>query len=284
MAAPQQSKSSFKGKQQQQSSSKKRKYDGGGSGGGGGYKSSSKASGYNKTSSYNAGKNNSNGNNTSDRHHGEQTPSNKKRALRAERQSHRKHAPVVRSAKTIWNELRIKTNDASTNVALCAELHGLLRGKCMEVAMQHDASRCVQGVLQFGTEDMKRDVVMELCRVDDNVGSGDAVATATTGGKKGAAVTTPSSANSSSNDKATMKKDESKMNLAELCKIQYAHFVVLKMIKYCARDEVCVKLIVKVRERDTNDIYRFNFASRGYNTDLTHYFFCLLTIPKFTYL
>jgi hypothetical protein len=33
-----------------------------------------------------------------------------------------------------------------------------------------------------------------------------------------------------------------------LCKIQYAHFVVLKMIKYCARDEVCVKLIVKVSD------------------------------------
>ena len=274
MAAPQQSKSSFLKGKQQQSSSKKRKYDGGGSGGGGGgYRSSSKASGYNKTSSYNAGKNNSNGNNTSDHHHGEQqTPSNKKRALRAERQSHRKHAPVVRSAKTIWNELRIKTNDASTNVTLCAELHGLLKGKCMEVAMQHDASRCVQGVLQFGTEDMKRDVVMELCRVDNNVGSGDAATTTTTGGKKGAVVTTASSANNN-NDKATMKKDESKMNLAELCKIQYAHFIVLKMIKYCPRDEVCVKLIVKVRERDTNDIYRFNFASRGYNTDLTHIFF-----------
>ena len=207
-------------------------------------------------------------NTTSDHHHGEQrTPSTKKRALRAERQSYRKHAPVVRSAKTIWNELRLKTNDATTNVTLCAELHGLLRGKCMEVAMQHDASRCVQGVLQFGTEDMKRDVVMELCRVDDNnvFGSGDAAATtATAGGKKGAAVTTASSANNSNNsnnnDKATMKKDESKMNLAELCKIQYAHFVVLKMIKYCARDEVCVKLIVKVRERGTNDIYRFNFA------------------------
>jgi hypothetical protein len=291
MAAPQQSKSScHKGKQQQQqSSSKKRKYDGGGSGGGGGYKSSSKASGYNKAS-HDACNNNSsssgNINTTSDRHHGEQrTPSNKKRALKAERQSHRKHAPVVRSAKTIWNELRLKTNDATTNVTLCAELHGLLRGKCMEVAMQHDASRCVQGVLQFGTEDMKRDVVMELCSrvvVDDNnvFGSGDAAATtAATGGKKGAAVTTASSANnnnnsnSNNNDKATMKKDESKMNLAELCKIQYAHFVVLKVIKYCARDEVCVKLIVKVRERGTNDIYRFNFAQGVIIPDLTALFF-----------
>ena len=46
-----------------------------------------------------------------------------------------------------------------------------------------------------------------------------------------------------------MKNDETKnqnVNLAELCKIQYAHFVVLKMIKYCGRDEESIKLIVKV--------------------------------------
>ena len=91
-----------------------------------------------------------------------------------------------------------------------------MKGKFMEVAMQHDASRCVQGVLQFGTEEQKRDVVVELCE-----------------------------AGSSKDDK---EKKNQNINLAELCKIQYAHFVVLKMIKYCARDETCVKLIVKVRK------------------------------------
>lgn len=144
------------------------------------------------------------------------TPSNKKRALKAERQSHRKHATTVRSSKEIWNDLRVKTNDKATNSKLCTELHSLLKGKCMEVAMQHDASRCVQGLLQFGTEEQRREVVMELC----DAGS-----------------------------KATDEKinnNNQNMNLAELCKIQYAHFVVLKMIKYCAKDEVCVKLIVKV--------------------------------------
>jgi len=198
MAAP--SKTFHKSKKSNISDSyaKKRKYDGG----------------YNKNGaagSYNA----KNNNDSSD-----QSPCNKKRALKAERQSHRKHAPVVRSAKTIWNELRIKTNDKKTNDGLCAELHSLLRGKCMEVAMQHDASRCVQGVLQFGNEAQRREVVTELCSAD--------------AGNK---------ARSNDDDK---KKNDQKINLAELCKIQYAHFVVLKMIKYCARDEVCVKLIVKV--------------------------------------
>jgi pumilio family protein 6 len=148
MAAP--SKTFHKSKQSNISDSyaKKRKYDGG----------------YNKNGaagSHNAKYNAKNNNDSSD-----QSPCNKKRALKAERQSHRKHAPVVRSAKTIWNELRIKTNDKKTNDGLCAELHSLLGGKCMEVAMQHDASRCVQGVLQFGNEAQRREVVAELCSAD----------------------------------------------------------------------------------------------------------------------
>lgn len=153
------------------------------------------------------------------------TPSNKKRALKHERQSHRKHAPIVRSSKEIWNELRVKTNDRATNAKLCAELHALLKGKFMEVAMQHDASRCVQGVLQFGSSEQRREVVEEMCD-SRGAGAGDGGG----GGK---------------NVKENQKNNQ-KMNLAELCKIQYAHFVVLKMIKYCARDETCVKLIVKV--------------------------------------
>lgn len=146
------------------------------------------------------------------------TPANKKRALKHERQSHRKHATTVVSAKEIWNELRVKTNDKATNTKLCLELHGLLQGKCMEVAMQHDASRCVQGVLQFGTAEQRREVVVELC-----------------------------SAGEKSKEKDGNNDKKQNVNLGDLCKIQYAHFVVLKMIKYCGRDDLCVKLIVKVR-------------------------------------
>lgn len=142
------------------------------------------------------------------------TPSNKKRALKAERQSHRPNSSSVVAAKSIWNDLRIKQNDKATNTKLCNDLYDVLKGKFMNVAMQHDASRCVQGVLQYGNESQRRQVVMELC---DSGGTGG------TGGN-----------------------NNNNMNLAELCKIQYAHFVVLKMIKYCARDEVCVKIIVRV--------------------------------------
>ena len=148
------------------------------------------------------------------------TPANKKRALKHERQSHRKHAAAVRSAKEIWNELRVKTNDKDTNTKLCNELFGLLEGKCMETCMQHDASRCVQGVIQYGTEQQRRAVVTELCE---------------------------------------SKQDDSnngQQNLGELCKIQYAHFVVLKIIKYCFRDAECVKMVVRVSELNTTSAPR----------------------------
>ena len=86
--------------------------------------------------------------------------------------------------------------------------------------MQHDASRCVQGVIQYGTEQQRRAVVTELCE---------------------------------------SKQDDSnngQQNLGELCKIQYAHFVVLKIIKYCFRDAECVKMVVRVSELNTTSAPR----------------------------
>jgi pumilio homology domain family member 6 len=35
-------------------------------------------------------------------------------------------------------------------------------------------------------------------------------------------------------------------SLVELAKIQYAHFCCLKFIKYCSRDDQCVKMIIEV--------------------------------------
>ena len=39
---------------------------------------------------------------------------------------------------------------------------------------------------------------------------------------------------------------KSEGSLAEMAKIQYAHFCCLKFIKYCARDDASIKMIVKV--------------------------------------
>lgn len=41
---------------------------------------------------------------------------------------------------------------------------------------------------------------------------------------------------------------ETEGSLAEMAKIQYAHFCCLKFIKYCNRDDASIKMIVKVRK------------------------------------
>ena len=128
--------------------------------------------------------------------------SQQKRALKHERQAHRKHADAVATSKEIWNKLRLKTNTPEETQTLMSELMSLLKGKVNEVALQHDASRVVQAAIQFGTPDQRKEIVVELCQTG---------------------------------------------NLAELSKVQYAHFILLKMIKYCYRDEECVRAIVKVR-------------------------------------
>lgn len=127
--------------------------------------------------------------------------SQQKRAVKHERQSHRKHADAVMEAKEIWNKLRLKTNSSEETKALMEQLMSLLKGKVNEVALQHDASRVVQAAIQFGNPQQKRDIVMELCQTG---------------------------------------------NLTELSKVQYAHFCLLKMIKYCHRDAECVRAIAKV--------------------------------------
>jgi pumilio homology domain family member 6 len=131
-----------------------------------------------------------------------------KRQLKHERQSTRKHADIVQESKSIWNQLRLKTNTKDDTQKLTDQLMKLIMttssnntntDKKMivtEIALQHDASRCVQAAIQFGTTQQRRLIVTEL--------------TATPG------------------------------NLAELSKSLYAQFVVLKMIQYCCKDDVCV--------------------------------------------
>ena len=138
----------------------------------------------------------------------------KRRQLKKERQSHRRHADVVAEAKLIWNKLRLKEGGGGSSSisdekkALMDTLMTLIRGKIYDIALQHDASRVVQAAIQFGTKEQRKEILTELLQ------------------------TTTGDANHS---------------LPELSKVQYAHFVTLKLIKYCSRDDDSVKLIVKVR-------------------------------------
>mmetsp|Transcript_16585 Transcript_16585/g.24878 ORF Transcript_16585/g.24878 Transcript_16585/m.24878 type:complete len:629 (-) Transcript_16585:15-1901(-) len=128
------------------------------------------------------------------------SPANKKRALKAQRQSFRPHAETVIAAKELWNKLRLKGNTQAETEKMMVELMTLLTGKFNKVALQHDASRVVQAAVQFGNKGQRKIIVRELCEEG---------------------------------------------SVSELAKSQYAHFVVLKMIKCCVKDDESMRKIVK---------------------------------------
>jgi len=124
-----------------------------------------------------------------------------KRQVRKERQATRRHAESVTEAKALWNKLRMKTNTKEDTKKLMKEVMELIRGKVREIALQHDASRVVQAAIQFGSEEQRKEILLEICQTEGS--------------------------------------------LAEMAKIQYAHFCCLKFIKYCNRDDASIKMIVK---------------------------------------
>lgn len=125
-----------------------------------------------------------------------------KRALKQERQSHRRHADVVRDCKEIWNKLRVKTNTKDDTKNLMDQLMALLKNDSLirEIALQHDASRVVQAAIQFSTVEQRRSICQSLAP-----------------------------------------------QMAEISKVQYAHFCVLKMIQYGYKDDETVQILLKVR-------------------------------------
>mmetsp|Transcript_12654 Transcript_12654/g.18594 ORF Transcript_12654/g.18594 Transcript_12654/m.18594 type:complete len:572 (+) Transcript_12654:89-1804(+) len=123
-----------------------------------------------------------------------------KRALKQERQSHRRHADVVRDGKEIWNKLRVKTNTKDDTKALVEKLMNLLKDDAVvrEIALQHDASRVVQAAIQFSSVEQRRNLCQSLAP-----------------------------------------------QMAEMSKVQYAHFCVLKLIQYGYKDDETVQILLK---------------------------------------
>jgi pumilio family protein 6 len=156
-----------------------------------------------KTSSSNTKKQKSDGGKDKSDNNAALSNSALKRQVRKERQATRRHAESVTEAKSLWNKLRLKTNTKEDTKKLMEKVMELIRGKVREIALQHDASRVVQAAVQFGSDEQRKEILVEICL--------------------------------------------SEGSLAEMAKIQYAHFCCLKFIKYCARDEANVKMIVKVR-------------------------------------
>ncbi|GAX12303.1 pumilio homology domain family member 6 [Fistulifera solaris] len=104
----------------------------------------------------------------------------------------RRHADIVEEAKVLWNKLRVKTNSPEQTRELLDQLIPLIQNKACQIALQHDASRVVQAVFQFGSPEERASLLKELL--------------------------------------------EDGTTFLELCKSQYAHFLVLKVIKYCHKE------------------------------------------------
>lgn len=118
--------------------------------------------------------------------------SNKKAKTAVVAPRQRRHAEVVEEAKSLWNKLRIKTNTPEQTREFLDQLIPLIQKKACQIALQHDASRVVQAVFQFGSPEERAALLKELL--------------------------------------------EDGTTFAELCKSQYAHFLVLKVIKYCHKE------------------------------------------------
>jgi pumilio family protein 6 len=122
----------------------------------------------------------------------------------------RRHAETVEEAKRLWNQLRVRGNTGERTRQLMDQLMPLIAGKARQIALQHDASRVVQAALQFGGAAERRRILAELCRKPDG-------------------------------DDPT----QARCSFVELCKSQYAHFAVLKAVKYCHADADCANTIVR---------------------------------------
>ena len=137
----------------------------------------------------------------------------------------RKNADIVERGKRLWNQLRCKTNTTTQIREYMNELFPLIRHKVMELTMQHDASRIVQAAIQFGNGTERQEIVQELCLVATASSS-----TTTTTSSKTTTTTTSSTSH--------------KHTFLDVCQSQYAHFVILKLLKYCHKDPICLSLLI----------------------------------------
>lgn len=109
--------------------------------------------------------------------------------------SQRRHADIVQEGKQIWNQLRLKQLSKDEKQKLVDQLKEIVGDKAAEIALQHDGSRLVQSVLQFGSDDDRQMIVAQFQTT----------------------------------------------SLPDLCKSQYGHFCILKLLKYYHGDVTFLK-------------------------------------------
>eukprot|EP00753_Platysulcus_tardus_P002452 PLAT11661.6.p1 GENE.PLAT11661.6~~PLAT11661.6.p1 ORF type:complete len:611 (-),score=278.93 PLAT11661.6:117-1856(-) len=85
-----------------------------------------------------------------------------RKALRARRQSGKAFNDAVTDAKQLWNRARMKDLKPSVRAELISQLAEKMTGKTRLVVRRHDASRVVQTIVQYGTDEQRRAVFEEL--------------------------------------------------------------------------------------------------------------------------
>jgi pumilio homology domain family member 6 len=166
----------------------------------------------------------------------------------------RKNADVVEHGKRLWNSLRCKNNTTEQTRIYMDELLPLIRNKVVELTMQHDASRIVQAAIQFSNIHERQEIVQELCCTSTGTGSNS--------GSHGSTTTTTTTTTMIVQNKDSTTKKSNKHTFLDICQSQYAHFVVLKVLKYCNKDPKCVQLLIQALKGNIMKLITHTTGSR----------------------
>ncbi|RKO88582.1 armadillo-type protein, partial [Blyttiomyces helicus] len=84
------------------------------------------------------------------------------KALQTERRAAKPNAPLIQTAKRIWESLRVKKIKPEEKAKLMLELMELVSGKAKDIIFKHDASRIVQCALKYGNQEQRDSIAEEL--------------------------------------------------------------------------------------------------------------------------
>jgi pumilio family protein 6 len=91
-----------------------------------------------------------------------ETDKNKKRELKHQRAAMKPNFALVEELKTSWNVVRNRSTPESKRKDLVDKMYKQMTGHVLQVTLRHDASRMTQCILQYGTEEQRKNVLAEL--------------------------------------------------------------------------------------------------------------------------
>jgi len=77
---------------------------------------------------------------------------------RLQRRLDKPHGNIIEEAKGLWNKAREKALEPEARSALITQIMSLIKGKIVQVATRHDASRIVQLCISHGTDEERQEI------------------------------------------------------------------------------------------------------------------------------